>query len=220
MLRFLIMKIIFFWSTKGMPVLILRYNATFDVTSSRKVPNTSDYIPGSSKTFPCTECSENFYSLSSFSMHIRIHGKCLLYVYDTSGQEYIMTEPLEMKKENDTTDASTSLDCNVCKKTFLHKRRFLNHMKQHSKKKTTDFECDVWKKLFHLTGIFAGPCGNILSRKWRALYKYNLIQHEVIHTGEKPYKCHTCGNSGDLISHKVTHTGEKSYTCDTSGNSF
>ena len=37
----------------------------------------------------------------------------------------------------------------------------------------------------------------------------NLRQHEIIHTGEKPYKCDICGKAfnrkGNMIAHKVIH---------------
>ena len=48
--------------------------------------------------------------------------------------------------------------------------------------------------------------------------KSNMKAHMLVHTGEKPYKCHVCANSyrqkAHLMMHiQVLHQGERPYKC-------
>ncbi len=67
------------------------------------------------------------------------------------------------------------------------------------------------------------PC-NICNKLFRAYSE--LIQHNHVHTSERPYKCiePTCNKSflfeSLLITHSRTHTGEKPYVCDKCNKSF
>lgn len=61
-------------------------------------------------------------------------------------------------------------------------------------------------------------CGKVFTRH------FTLLQHRMIHTGERPYACKECGKTfrdgGYLKVHMRLHTKEKPYTCSECGKCF
>lgn len=92
--------------------------------------------------------------------------------------------------------------CDTCGSSFEKCTDLYQHIKSHGKARYQCKECDRW-----------------FSRR------AHLQSHEVIHTGERNFRCHRCPNayksSRNLRRHvKSAHLGEKPFVCDLCGKEF
>lgn len=99
--------------------------------------------------------------------------------------------------------------CNVCKAAFKTLGALIGHTKRvHEGWKSPNqkiFICSVCEKRF--------------------TKKYHVDRHMLIHTGEKPHKCHDCGrcfnNKSNLMSHiQLVHKKLSPYQCDMCQETF
>ncbi|XP_038071910.1 zinc finger protein 729-like [Patiria miniata] len=86
--------------------------------------------------------------------------------------------------------------CTTCGMALKTAYTYRKHQRTHTDERP--YECDLCHKTFKFSG--------------------SLAKHKLgMHTQERPYPCHLCDNnfkhSSDLIRHQVVHTGEKRYKC-------
>jgi len=103
----------------------------------------------------------------------------------------------KIKKENE--DIGGEFKCSFCGKSYSKQQRLDDHMTKHTGEK---LKCKYCPKFFDRPGL--------------------RRVHEQLHT--KPFKCTECdasfGRKSNLIGHQRIHRGERPYICDICGSGF
>ncbi|NWU06264.1 ZN335 protein, partial [Cephalopterus ornatus] len=162
-----------------------------------------------SKPYKCEECSYTSVYKKDVIRHSTVHSR-------------------DRKKRADPPPKLNSFPCPVCNRVYPMQKRLTQHMKTHSTEKP--HMCDKCGKSFKkrytfkmhlLTHIQA-----IANRRFKCEFcdyvcedKKVLLNHQLSHMNDKPYKCSICKYStfreDFLVSHMaVKHTGGKPFACE------
>ncbi|KAM7149335.1 zinc finger protein 655 isoform 1-T2 [Molossus nigricans] len=122
------------------------------------------------KPYTCNECGKDFRLNSHLIQHQRIHTGEKPHECNECGKAFSQTSCLIQHHKNHRKDKSS--ECNDYEENFNHSSDVLQ---QEVLTREEAFDCDAWEK-------------NLIQRA-------QLVQHQIIHTKEKPYECNEGGKT-------------------------
>ncbi|XP_026316662.1 zinc finger protein 45-like [Hyposmocoma kahamanoa] len=163
------------------------------------------------KKHQCEFCNKSFTKKGNHSRHLTTHTVKKSYICDYCHKCY--TSRQGCIKHLWTHTGEKPHKCDICNKGFLATGQLKYHKMTHTGEKP--HKCDICSRGFLTTGQL--KC---------FLWKYELNSHEMSHKSfdKQPYQCNIC-NKGflrihDYIHHEMIHTGERPYKCDDCEESF